>query len=214
MLVLILGTSDFGGGAGACGSSSFSESLPPELSIDTSVSIPTWSHPKTDLDLVASCFAFAGAFGGIGCEIDFLGSNSSGSSSGESSKSSLSLFSVKFTLILQDWKRIVVSQSRMMLMTKRNVFDYEGVAGKDNVELSPDHFLLSRLALVLRIVHVHRADWRRHDSPACLKLRPPSTHWQSSTRRWWNFWTVGVFGWSIRGNCRSFVELEKRESLR
>lgn len=109
MLVLILGTSDFGGGAGACGSSSFSESLPPELSIDTSVSIPTWSHPKTDLDLVASCFAFAGAFGGIGCEIDFLGSNSSGSSSGESSKSSLSLFSVKFTLILQDWKRIVVS---------------------------------------------------------------------------------------------------------
>lgn len=101
MFALTLGTSGFGADAWACCGSSFSESLPPELNIETSVSIPIWSHPNTDFERVGKFLTFDGTFSGICCEIDFLGSGSSSSSSGESSKSSLSLFSVKFTLVLQ-----------------------------------------------------------------------------------------------------------------
>lgn len=106
-IFLVLGTSDFVAAGWTWWDSSFSESLPPELSIETRVSIPTWSHPKTDRERVAKAFAFNGAFGG--CAIDFLGSGESGSSSGDSSNSSLSLFNVRFTLNLQDWKRSAMS---------------------------------------------------------------------------------------------------------
>lgn len=99
--ILVLAISALGSVACTGGASSFSESLPPELSIDTKVSIPIWSHPSTDLDRVVNCFAaFSGiAFSGIAWEIGFRTSISGERSSGESSGSSLSLFSVKFTLI-------------------------------------------------------------------------------------------------------------------
>lgn len=105
-IALVLVTSGFGAAIStAFGVSSFSESLPPELNIETSVSIPIWSHPSTDLDLVVSCFAFELVFGGC-CRtfVDFLASNSSRSSSGESSISSL--FSVKLTLVQEEFDSI------------------------------------------------------------------------------------------------------------
>lgn len=104
MFARILGVSVLGGEGWTIGCSSFSESLPPELNIETSVSIPIWSQPSTDLDLVAKGLALVWAFDENGWEFAFLVSTSSGNSSGESSKSSLSLFSVKFTLFYQSGK--------------------------------------------------------------------------------------------------------------
>lgn len=99
MLVLVRVVSGFGTATWTLCGSSFSESLPPLLNIETRVSIPTWSHPSTDLDLVANGFALVFVFIACCWVTGFLTSTSSGISSGESSMSSLSLFSVKFTLI-------------------------------------------------------------------------------------------------------------------
>jgi hypothetical protein len=53
---------------------------------------------------VDKAFAFADGFATWGCKTVLRGSGSSGSSSGDSSKLSLSLFSVKFNLIEGKWR--------------------------------------------------------------------------------------------------------------
>lgn len=151
---VLVATSDFGVGGWTTGSS-FSESLPPELSMETSVSIPTWSHPNTDRDRVAKAFAFDGAFGGVGCVRDFLGSGKSDSSSGESSKSSLSLLSVKLTLNLQNWKKSAVSLSMINVGWIESFFWCRESQFAVILKLFlPYHFFLPSFSLVLWIVWV------------------------------------------------------------
>lgn len=119
MFARLFGASGFGAACAASAlavKSSFSESLPPELSIDTSVSIPIWSQPSTDFDLVANCFERLATFTGWGGG-GLRDSISSINSSGESSSSSLSLFSVKLTLIE---KNLLVKSEAMLIMNGFN----------------------------------------------------------------------------------------------
>lgn len=103
MFALILVASFFtagsgGGIGGACWISSFSESLSPELSIETSVSMPIWSQPMIERDRIGGFF-FVEDFEllTLVCRGCFSSSSSSAYSSGDSSIS-LSLLSVKLTL--------------------------------------------------------------------------------------------------------------------
>lgn len=179
MLALTLGSIFVAGGWTFCGSS-FSESLPPELSIETRVSIPTWSQPRTDLDLVAKAFAFDEALLAVGWEVGLSVSISSWNSSGESSKSSLSLFSVKFTLNYKIEKKLWIKHNHydeyMYWFASKKIITDELSRCFRGVCL-PDNFLFPCLSFIFFNVWNHSSNWSRHYSSTSLKLRSTCTYW-------------------------------------